>query len=112
MFIKWSAQELGISLRFEGQGLEEVGIVEKIEGEKCPGLQLGQIIVRVDPRYFRPTEVETLLGDPSKAKKKLGWIPEITVQQMCQEMVANDLQEAQRHALLKANGFKVNVSIE
>ncbi len=111
-FIEWSAQELGISLRFEGQGVEEVAIVEKIEGDKCPALKVGQAIVRIDPRYFRPTEVETLLGDPSKAKQKLGWVPEITVQQMCHEMVASDLQEAQRHALLKANGYKVNVSME
>jgi GDPmannose 4,6-dehydratase len=111
-FIQWSAQELGITLRFEGQGVNEVAIVEKIEGDKCPALQIGQIIVRIDPRYFRPTEVETLLGDPSKAKQKLGWTPEITVQQMCHEMVANDLQEAQRHALLKANGYPVNVSVE
>jgi GDPmannose 4,6-dehydratase len=111
-FIEWSAQELGITLHFEGQGVEEVAIVEKIEGDKCPALKVGQIIVRIDPRYFRPTEVETLLGDPSKAKQKLGWVPEITVQQMCHEMVASDLQEAQRNALLKANGYQVNVSVE
>ena len=111
-FIQWSAQELGITLRFEGQGVNEVAIVEKIEGDKTPALQVGQTIVRIDPRYFRPTEVETLLGDPSKAKQKLGWVPEITVQQMCHEMVASDLQEAQRHALLKANGYPVNVSVE
>jgi GDPmannose 4,6-dehydratase len=108
-FIEWSAQELGVKLRFEGRGVEEVAIVDKIEGDKCPTLQVGQIIIRVDPIYFRPTEVETLLGDPSKAKNKLGWEPEITVQQMCQEMVASDLHEAQRHALLKANGYKVTV---
>ncbi len=111
-FIQLSAQELGITLRFEGQEVNEVAIVEKIEGDKCPALQVGQAIVRIDPRYFRPTEVETLLGDPSKAKAELGWLPEITVQQMCHEMVSNDLQEAQRHALLKANGYTVNVSLE
>ncbi len=111
-FIEWSAQELGVVLRFEGQGDKEVAIVERIEGDKCPALTVGQTIIRIDPRYFRPTEVETLLGDPSKAKLKLGWTPEITAQQMCREMVAFDLQEAQRHALLKANGFCVNVSIE
>ena len=86
--------------------------MEKIEGDKCPALKVGQIIVRIDPRYFRPTEVETLLGDPSKAKQKLGWVPEITVQQMCHEMVASDLQDARRHALLKANGYTVNVGVE
>jgi GDPmannose 4,6-dehydratase len=111
-FIQWSAAELGIKLRFVGQGVEEVAIIDSIEGNKAPALKLGQIVVRVDPRYFRPTEVETLLGDPSKAKAKLGWTPEITVQQMCAEMVAADLQAAKQHALLKANGFVVNVSVE
>lgn len=111
-FIEWSAQELGITLRFEGKGINEVAIVEKIQGDKCPALKAGEIIIRIDSRYFRPTEVETLLGDPSKAKEKLGWVPEISVQQMCQEMVTSDLQEAQRHALLKVNGYAVNMSIE
>ena len=111
-FIEWSAAELGIKLRFEGQGVDEVAIIDSIEGAKAPALSPGQIIVRVDPRYFRPTEVETLLGDPSKAKAKLGWTPEITVQQMCAEMVAADFSEAQRSALLKSHGYTVNVSIE
>lgn len=111
-FIEWSAQELGIRLRFEGQGVDEVAIVEAIEGNKAPALSVGQTIVRIDPRYFRPTEVETLLGDPSKAKNILGWTPEITVQQMCQEMVANDLQEAQRQSLLKAHGYPVSMVVE
>jgi GDPmannose 4,6-dehydratase len=111
-FIQWSAQELGLTLRFEGQGVNEIAVVDKIEGDKAPALKAGQTIVRIDPRYFRPTEVETLLGDPSKAKEKLGWVPEITVQDMCKEMVAADLQEARRHALLKANGYEVNVSLE
>jgi GDPmannose 4,6-dehydratase len=111
-FIELSAQELGITLRFHGLGTDEVAIVERIEGDKCPAIQEGQTIVRVDTRYFRPTEVDTLLGDPSKARQKLGWAPEITVQQMCKEMIANDLHEAQRHALLRARGYRVNVSIE
>jgi GDPmannose 4,6-dehydratase len=111
-FIEWSAQELGITLRFEGHGVDELAIVENIDVKKTPALQIGQIIVRIDPHYFRPTEVETLLGDPSKAKKKLGWKPEITAQQMCHEMIVSDLQEAQRNALLKSNGYLVNVSIE
>lgn len=111
-FIQWSAQELGISLHFVGEGVDEVAVVEKIEGDRAPALRVGQSIVRVDPRYFRPTEVETLLGDPSKAKQKLGWIPEITVQSMCAEMVASDLEAAKQHALLKANGYNVNVSVE
>ncbi len=111
-FIEWSATELGIKLRFEGTGVDEVAMIESIASDKAPALKPGQIIVRVDPRYFRPTEVETLLGDPSKAKAKLGWTPEITVQQMCAEMVAADLQAAKQHALLKANGFVINVSVE
>jgi GDPmannose 4,6-dehydratase len=111
-FIEWSASELGIKVRFEGQGVEEVAIIDRVTSDKAPALKPGQIIVRVDPSYFRPTEVETLLGDPSKAKDKLGWTPETTVQQMCAEMVAADLSEAQRSALLKSHGYTVNVSIE
>jgi GDPmannose 4,6-dehydratase len=111
-FIRWSAAELGITLRFEGQGLDEVAIVEAIEGDDAPSLSVGDTVVRIDARYFRPTEVETLLGDPSKAKAKLGWVPEITVQEMCAEMVAEDLKIAKQHALLKAHGYQSAVSIE
>ena len=111
-FITWSAAELGITLHFEGQGVEEMAIVERIDGDKAPALKVGDVIVRVDPRYFRPAEVETLLGDPSKAKQKLGWMPEITVQEMCAEMVREDLKVAQRHALLKQHGYDVPVSVE
>ena len=111
-FIIWSAAELGLTLRFEGQGVNEIAVVDSITGTQAPGLKVGDVIVKIDPRYFRPTEVETLLGDPSKAKAKLGWAPEITVQEMCAEMVAADLKEAQRHALLKRHGYDVNVSVE
>lgn len=111
-FIRWSAAELGVSLRFEGEGVDEVAIVDAIVGDKAPALKLGDVIVRVDPRYFRPAEVETLLGDPTLAKEKLGWVPEITVQEMCTEMVAEDLKVAQRHAFLKRNGHDVSVSVE
>ncbi|MDH0427964.1 GDP-mannose 4,6-dehydratase [Stutzerimonas stutzeri] len=111
-FITWSAAELGITLMFEGQGVDEVGYVVKVEGDAAPALKVGDVIVRVDPRYFRPAEVETLLGDPSKAKQKLGWVPEITVQEMCAEMVREDLKVAQRHALLKQHGHDVPVSVE
>lgn len=111
-FITWSAAELGITLRFEGQGVDEMAVVERIDGDKAPALKVGDVIVRVDPRYFRPAEVETLLGDPSKAKQKLGWVPEITVQEMCAEMVREDLKVAQRHALLKQHGHDVPVSVE
>ena len=111
-FITWSAEELGVSLKFEGKGVEETATVVAIKGDKAPGLKVGDVIVKIDPRYFRPTEVETLLGDPSKAKAKLGWTPEITVQQMCAEMVATDLAEAQKQALLKLHGYAVTVGKE
>ena len=110
-FVQWSAEHLGITLRFEGSGVDEVGIVESISGDSAPALKVGDVIVRVDKRYFRPSEVETLLGDPSKAKQKLGWTPEITVQEMCAEMVAEDLQAAKRTALLKANGYDISISV-
>ncbi len=99
-FINWTAEALGMQLRWQGEGVNEVGYWND------------QAVVKIDPRYFRPTEVETLLGDPTKAKEKLGWVPEITAQEMCAEMVAYDLQQAKQHALLKANGYSVNVSIE
>ena len=111
-FIDWSAKELGITLRFEGVGENETAIVESIEGDLAPALSVGDVIVRIDPRYFRPAEVETLLGDPANAKNKLGWEPEITVQEMCAEMVSEDLKVAQRHALLKEHGHDVPVSVE
>jgi GDPmannose 4,6-dehydratase len=99
-FIEWTAAELGMQLRWEGEGVNEVAYC----GDKS--------IVRIDPRYFRPAEVETLLGDPTKAKQKLGWVPKITAQEMCAEMVAADLAQAKQHAQLKANGFSINVSVE
>ncbi len=111
-FIEWSAKELGVTLCFEGEGINEKGIVASIEGDKTPALKVGDIIVQIDQRYFRPAEVETLLGDPTKAKQILGWTPEITVQEMCTEMVAEDLKIAQRHALLKQHGHDIPVSVE
>ncbi|TBU75748.1 GDP-mannose 4,6-dehydratase [Pseudomonas daroniae] len=111
-FITWSAAELGVHLRFEGTGVSEQGIVERIEGDKAPALKVGDVVIRIDPRYFRPAEVETLLGDPSKAKNILGWTPEITVQQMCAEMVREDLKVARRHALLREHGHELPVSVE
>ena len=111
-FVEMSAQEAGIEVSFSGKGIHEVGTVSKITGGDAPGVEVGDVIVKVDPRYFRPAEVETLLGDPSKAKEKLGWVPEITVEEMCTEMVANDLDIAKRHALLKSHGYDVSVAIE
>jgi GDPmannose 4,6-dehydratase len=111
-FVRLSAKELGITLRFEGEGVEETAIIEAIEGDNAQALKVGDVIVRVDPKYFRPAEVETLLGDPTNAKNKLGWVPEITVEEMCAEMVQSDLQNAKQHALLKKHGFDVSVAIE
>jgi GDPmannose 4,6-dehydratase len=111
-FIEWSAKELGLILYFEGEGIDEKGIVAKIEGDKAPAINVGDVIIQIDQRYFRPAEVETLLGDPTKAKQALGWIPEITVQEMCTEMVAEDLKVAQRHALLRQHGHNIPVSVE
>ena len=104
-FIEWSANELGISVEFQGEDETEVAIVTAITGSDAPSVKVGDVIVRVDPRYFRPTEVETLLGDPSKAKEKLGWTPEISTHVMCKEMVAQDLEVAKKTALLNAHGF-------
>ncbi|MEM6375535.1 MAG: GDP-mannose 4,6-dehydratase [Pseudomonadota bacterium] len=111
-FITWSAAELGLTLRFEGEGVEEYAVVEKITGDKAPAISVGDVIMRIDPNYFRPAEVESLLGDPAKAKEKLGWEPQITVQDMCAEMTAEDLECAKRHAFLKANGYALPVPIE
>jgi len=111
-FIEKSAAQLGITLRFEGQGISEYAVVVAISGDKAPSLKLGDVVVRVDPNYFRPAEVETLLGDPSLAKKDLGWIPQITLDEMVQEMMASDLEQARQHALLKLHGYSVQVSKE
>ncbi|MFG6584644.1 GDP-mannose 4,6-dehydratase [Sulfitobacter sp. 1A12779] len=111
-FITWSAAELGISLRFEGEGVDEIAVVTAVEGDKAPSAKPGDVIMRIDPRYFRPAEVETLLGDPAKAREKLGWVPEISAQEMCAEMVAEDLRAARRHALLRAHGMELPVSLE
>jgi GDPmannose 4,6-dehydratase len=111
-FIRWAAEDLGISLVFQGEGVDEIAVVDKVTGEDAPAVSPGQVIMRVDPRYFRPAEVETLLGDPAKAKATLGWEPEITAREMCAEMVAEDLKTARRHALLKAHGMELPVSVE
>ncbi|MDD1620064.1 MAG: GDP-mannose 4,6-dehydratase [Methylococcaceae bacterium] len=111
-FIEMSALELGVTLRWEGEGVDEKGYVSSISGDKAPALKVGQNIVAIDPRYFRPAEVETLLGDPSNAKNNLGWVPQITLAEMISEMVAYDLEQAQKHALLKNQGYNVSVSRE
>jgi GDPmannose 4,6-dehydratase len=104
-FITWVANDLGIEIEFSGKGIDEIARVTKVNNEISPSINVGDIIIRIDPRYFRPAEVETLLGDPSKAKEKLGWIPEITAQEMCSEMVAYDLAEAKKLHFLIKNGF-------
>lgn len=111
-FIEMSAKELGVTIRWDGEGVAEKGYVEAIVGDKAPDMVIGQNIVAIDPRYFRPAEVETLLGDPSNAKNKLGWVPQIALQEMVAEMVAYDLEQAQKHALLKKQGYNVAVSRE
>lgn len=111
-FVRLSAKELGIMLEFSGKGEEEIATVAAIEGDNATALNVGDVIVRVNPKFYRPAEVETLLGDPAKAKAKLGWTPEITVEEMCAEMVRADLNKAKQHALLKENGFDVSVSVE
>jgi GDPmannose 4,6-dehydratase len=113
-FINWTAEALGMQLRWEGEGVNEVAyaVIASEAQQSLSLVPLDKPIVCIDPRYFRPTEVETLLGDPSKAKQKLGWVPEITVEEMCKEMVANDLAQAKQYALLKQHGYQVNVSVE
>jgi GDPmannose 4,6-dehydratase len=111
-FIRWSADELGITLEFAGQGVDEVAIASAVTGDRAPAVKPGDVIVRIDPRYLRPAEVNTLLGDPSKAKAKLGWEPEISAREMCSEMMAEDLKIARRHALLKSHGLHVPVAQE
>ena len=111
-FIRWTAAELGITLSFQGEGTDETATVVDVQGDRAPAVRPGQVVMRIDPRYFRPAEVDTLLGDPAKAKAKLGWAPEITAQAMCAEMVAEDLKAARRHALLRAHGHDVAVSVE
>jgi GDPmannose 4,6-dehydratase len=111
-FIQKSAAELGLTLAFEGKGLKEHAIVTAKLGDKAPAIKVGDVIVQVDPRYFRPAEVETLLGDPSLAKKDMDWVPKITLDELVQEMVAADLETARKHALLKSHGYQLPVSRE
>lgn len=111
-FIEKAACELGIVISWEGDGVNEQGRISAIEGDKAPAIKVGDVIVKIDPRYFRPAEVETLLGDPTNAKEKLGWAPQITLDEMIKEMVASDLDKAKQHALLSRKGFKVSVGRE
>ena len=111
-FVRMAAQALGIELEFKGQGVEERAIVTKVTGNRAPKLRPGDTIVKVDPRYFRPAEVETLLGDPTRAHEKLGWKPEIGIDALIEEMIAYDHDQACRHALLRDSGYTVNLASE
>jgi GDPmannose 4,6-dehydratase len=104
-FVEFAAAELGITLKFTGEGDKEIGTVAKVEGSnaKC---KVGDVVIKVDPRYYRPTEVETLLGDPSKAKAKLGWTPTTTLAELVKEMVEADYTAARRDSLVKLAGFQ------
>jgi len=104
-FVNIAAKELGLSLIWQGEGIEEIGIVQTIQDD-WPNLKSGQVIVRVDPRYFRPAEVETLLGDPTRAREKLGWVPRTKFPELVAEMVLSDLEDAKRDELCKREGFK------
>ena len=111
-FVSWTASALGIDVEFKGSGIDEVGVVKRLSGNLAPKVSVGQVILRIDQRYFRPAEVETLLGDPSKANSELGWQPQISAQDMCREMVDEDYKAARRVALLKEHGLDLPVSIE
>jgi GDPmannose 4,6-dehydratase len=111
-FITWTAAELGLSLEFSGAGVNEIAIVTAVNSDKAPAVKVGDVVMRIDPRYFRPAEVDTLLGDPTKAREKLGWVPEITAQEMCAEMVEADLMAARRAKLLAEHGLNLPVSLE
>jgi len=114
-FIEKTALQLGITIRWENEGINEIGIIDSLSSSCAANnsvLNIGDVLVRIDPKYFRPAEVETLLGDPAKAKSDLGWIPEITLEQMIKEMVEHDLDQAKRQTLLEANGYKVDVTKE
>jgi GDPmannose 4,6-dehydratase len=111
-FITWSAAELGLTLSFQGEGTGETATVVAVAGDRAPAVRPGQVVMRIDPRYFRPAEVETLLGDPARARAQLGWVPQITAQEMCAEMVAEDLKTARQNALLVRHGMKSPVPVE
>jgi GDPmannose 4,6-dehydratase len=111
-FITWTARELGIELPFTGQGVEEIVTVAAVTSDMAPAVKPGDVVMRIDPRYFRPEEVDTLLGDPTKAREQLGWVPKITAQEMCAEMVAEDLKTERRHAFLKEHDMDLTVSFE
>jgi len=104
-FVEFACNELGIDVRWEGKGVDEKGLVTAVN-KRDVKVKVGETLVKVDPRYFRPTEVETLLGDPTKAKAKLGWTPKTSLQELVREMVQDDYSAAKRDALVKMAGFQ------
>ncbi len=111
-FVRMSAKRAGITLEFTGDGVYETGVVTAVDGDAAPAISAGDIIVRVDPRYFRPAEVQSLLGDPTKAREKLGWAAQISVEEICAEMMANDLQRAKQRALLEPGGRGARTAVD
>ena len=111
-FIEISAKQLGIFLEFQGNNENEQAIVTRIEGNDAPALKEGDVIVKVDKRYYRPAEVESLIGDATNAKNKLGWVPEISIEEMIKEMVSADLKMAKSYKLLKDHGYQDNLVSE
>ena len=111
-FIRWSAEELGIALEFSGEGVDEIATVAGVEGDRAPAVSVGDVVLRIDPRYFRPAEVETLLGDPTAPASGSAGSRSITAREMCAEMVAEDLRTARRHALLREHGMEMPVALE
>ena len=104
-FVERAAAELGVTVRFEGEGEKEIGVVAAVTGDRAK-CKVGDVIVKVDPRYYRPTEVETLLGDPTKAKEKLGWVPTTSFEELVKEMIEADYTSARKDSLVKLAGFK------
>jgi GDPmannose 4,6-dehydratase len=111
-FVLQAAKQLGITIIFKGNGINETGVVTEISGENAPALKIGDVIIAIDKNYFRPAEVETLLGDASNAKNKLGWEPKITINELIAEMINYDLVAAKRNSLLTAHGYATNISHE
>lgn len=111
-FVRWAAETLGLELQFQGAGVDEIGVVCAIRGEDAPAVSVGDVVVRVDERYFRPAEVESLIGDAKRARDKLKWAPEVTARQLCTEMVSEDLRIARRHAFLKLHGHDTPLTVE
>jgi GDPmannose 4,6-dehydratase len=109
-FVEKAASRLGVQLEWRGEGVKEEGVVASVSGDRAPAVRASSVIVRVDPRYFRPAEVETLLGDASAARGQLGWVPEISLDEMIDEMVEVDLEQARRHALLRQHGYRMSVT--